>query len=75
MLDGQEWNFLLTGVHMGVKVDKNLVEKLVQTVDWIDEKRANDFTNLSFLPRFSDICESFGYKQRRITRALESCVR
>ena len=58
MLDGQEWNFLLTGVHMGVKVDKNLVEKLVQTVDWIDEKRANDFTNLSFLPRFSDICDS-----------------
>ena len=58
MLDGQEWNFLLTGVQIGSKVDKNLVEKLVQTVDWIDEKRANDFANLSFLPRFSDICES-----------------
>ena len=58
MLDGQEWNFLLTGVQIGSKVDKNLVEKLVQTVDWIDEKRANDFANLSFLSRFSDICES-----------------
>ena len=57
-LDGQEWNFLLTGIQIGAKVDKNLVEKLLQTVDWIDEKRANDFANLSFLPRFSDICES-----------------
>ena len=33
MLEGQEWNFLLTGVQIGSKVDKNLVEKLVQTVD------------------------------------------
>ena len=57
-LDAQEWNFLLTGIQIGAKVDKALVEKLVQTIDWIDEKRANDFANLSFVSRFSGVCES-----------------
>ena len=59
----------------GSKVDKNLVEKLVQTVDWIDEKRRMILLIYPFFQDFLIFVTVFWIQATSNHRALESCVR